>query len=268
MLVTVTPIAEVVYPESDGKPMADNTKQYEWIVKVAENLRVLFADRPDVFVAADLLWYPAEGFNQVRAAPDVMVAFGRPKGDRGSYLQWKEGGVAPQVVFEILSPGNTHLEMEEKRDWYEEHGVEEYYVFDPDTPNKLRIYAHDGAIFRTKKPAHGFVSPRLGIRFDLSGPEMVVRHPDGRPFLTMEEIDRLRREAEQRADDQQKRADDERQRAIEALLESLEARLEAKFQQAGLALMPQLRQIRDPDRLTAILRAVRTAESVADVPPS
>ncbi len=32
-----------------------------------------------------------------------MVVFGRPKGDRGSYKQWLENQIAPQVVFEILS---------------------------------------------------------------------------------------------------------------------------------------------------------------------
>ena len=37
------------YPESDGQPMADNTEQYEWIVKIKENLEILFVDRPDVF---------------------------------------------------------------------------------------------------------------------------------------------------------------------------------------------------------------------------
>ena len=43
----------------------------------------------------------------------------------------------------------------------------------------------------------GFVSPRLGIRFDLSGPEMVVFTPSGRRFLTFEELEeeRLRLEA-------------------------------------------------------------------------
>ena len=29
---TIAP--EIVYPESDGKPMADNTKQFTWIVKM------------------------------------------------------------------------------------------------------------------------------------------------------------------------------------------------------------------------------------------
>ncbi len=35
--------------------MADNTEQYQWLVKIKENLEILFADRPEVFVAGDLL---------------------------------------------------------------------------------------------------------------------------------------------------------------------------------------------------------------------
>jgi hypothetical protein len=52
---------------------------------------------------------------------------------------------------------------------------------------------------------------------------------------------------------------------IDGLLAGLEAVLEVKFQQAGLALMPELRQINDPDRLAAVLQAVRTAASLDDV---
>ncbi|NEP44014.1 MAG: Uma2 family endonuclease, partial [Okeania sp. SIO2H7] len=102
---------EIVYPESDGQPMADNTRQFQWIVTIKENLEILFAEDENVFVAGDLLWYPVEGDNKKRQAPDAMVVFGRPKGDRGSYQQWKEDNIAPQVVFEILSPGNYPLEM-------------------------------------------------------------------------------------------------------------------------------------------------------------
>lgn len=46
----------IIYPESDGKPMADNTKQFEWIVLIKKNLDLLFQDDPNVFVAGDLLW--------------------------------------------------------------------------------------------------------------------------------------------------------------------------------------------------------------------
>src|SRR5947209_8564135 len=94
------PPPRVVYPETDGKPMAENTLQYQWIVTIVGGLDHLFAEDPNVFVAGDLFWYPVERHPEIVVAPDALVAFGRPKGHRGSYRQWEEGGVAPQVVFE------------------------------------------------------------------------------------------------------------------------------------------------------------------------
>jgi Uma2 family endonuclease len=170
------------YPERDGKPMAENTKQARWIVILYDNLLALLADVADVFIAADLLWYPVEREPEVRQAPDVFVAFGRPRGDRGSYKQWEEGGIAPQVVFDILSPGNHYTEMADKFDFYDRHGVEEYYVYDPDE-NSLVVFVRRGEELRRMRPADGFISPRLKIRFQLTAPEMTVYHPGGCPFL-------------------------------------------------------------------------------------
>lgn len=82
--------SNITYPERDGNSMSDNTKQFRWIVVIKENLELLFADNPNIFVAGDLLWYPIKGDNKTRQAPDVMIVFGRPKGDRGSYRQWVE----------------------------------------------------------------------------------------------------------------------------------------------------------------------------------
>jgi hypothetical protein len=64
------------------------------------NVRQFFAEDPHVFVAGDLLWYPVECDNTIRTAPDVMVIFDRPKGDRGSYQQWEENNIPPQVVID------------------------------------------------------------------------------------------------------------------------------------------------------------------------
>src|SRR6266849_9080184 len=97
-MVTASPKTAVVYPESDGLPMADNTKQFHWIVTIKGGLDAVFRDDPNVFVAGNLLWYPVEGDNTIRIAPDIMVVFGRTKGHRGSYQQWLEDNIAPQVV--------------------------------------------------------------------------------------------------------------------------------------------------------------------------
>ncbi|MEY3329748.1 MAG: hypothetical protein RLZZ115_2631, partial [Cyanobacteriota bacterium] len=53
----------IIYSDTDGQPMADNTRQFQWIVTIKENLDLLFADNSNVFVAGDLLWYPIEGNN-------------------------------------------------------------------------------------------------------------------------------------------------------------------------------------------------------------
>jgi Uma2 family endonuclease len=197
---------EIDYPDRDGKPMSDNTKQFRWIQTIEGNLEGLFRDRKDVFIAGDNLWYPVERQPKVRQAPDVYVVFGRPKGDRGSYRQWLEGDVPLTVVFEILSPGNTVLEMDEKLEFYEEYGVEEYYLYDPDH-NRLAGYVRRGDVFRRVRPIHGHVSPRLGIRFDLSGEELVIYDPDGKRFLTFEELVAEREKEAHRADSAEQRAD-------------------------------------------------------------
>src|SRR5438552_573760 len=90
---SILPDEDIEYPESDGQPMAENTLQFRWIVTIEGGLDALFRDEPNVFVAGDLLWYPVQGSNTIRTAPDALVVFGRPKGDRGSYMQWREEGI-------------------------------------------------------------------------------------------------------------------------------------------------------------------------------
>lgn len=194
------------YPDSDGKPMADNTKQFRWIVTIKENLELLFANDPNVFVAGDLLWYPIEGNNKICTAPDAMVVFGRPKGDRGSYKQWEEQNIPPQVVFEILSPGNTQTEMERKLLFYDRHGVEEYYVYNPEN-NELQGWLRVEGCLDAIVTIHHWSSPRLGVRFDTSMNPIQIYHPDGQPFLSYLQLDAVLRQERQRAEAERQRAD-------------------------------------------------------------
>ncbi len=196
---TPTADVDITYPESDGQPMADNTKQFRWIVTIKEGLEALFADVPDVFVAGDLFWYPVEGRPDIRTAPDVMVVFGRPKGDRGSYRQGQEENVAPQIVFEILSPGNTVSEMTRKFQFYQRHGVEEYYLYDPDT-GELSGWQRQGEYLEEIEEMDGWVSPQLDIRFELEEDELVLYRPDGKRFATYVELMDQLEQAQQRAE--------------------------------------------------------------------
>lgn len=197
---------KIHYPDSDGRPMADNTLQFEWIVTLQGGLDAMFRNDPNVFVAGDLLWYPVEGSNKLCAAPDALVAFGRPKGYRGSYKQWEEDGIAPQVVFEVLSPNNRWSEMMDKFRFYERFGVEEYYVFDPDKV-ELDGYLRQGERFEPIDNINGWQSPRLGIRFDLSSGDLRVLRPDGQPFATYVELAAQSERERERAEQECQRAE-------------------------------------------------------------
>jgi Uma2 family endonuclease len=223
------------YPDSDGQPIADNTLQFQYIVTIKEGLEALFADNPDVFVAGDLLWYPVEQPEErvarVRAAPDVMVAFGRPKGYRGSYKQWEEGDIAPRVVFEILSPGNTGSEMARKFDFYERYGVEEYYLYDPDRKD-LIVWTRQGNHLRPPDYDGDWISPLLGVRFHLDPEEgLQIFRPDGERFKTLTEVMAERNRARAELNDTQAERDAERERA---------ERLAARLRELGV----------DPDALS------------------
>jgi Uma2 family endonuclease len=242
--------------------MADNTKQFRWIVVIKENLEILFANRADVFVAGDLLWYPVQGNNKIRQAPDTMVVFGRPKGDRGSYQQWKEDNIAPQVVFEILSPGNRTGKMTEKLVNYQRYGVEEYYIYDPDDIELVGL-RRSGDWLEPIPEMNGWVSPRLGIRFQLTETDLEIYRPDGERFLNPVELEQLRQQertakeiaqaeaeqARQRAEQEHQRAEQERQRA-----EQEHQRAEQEHQRAEEAIT-QLEQ--EKQRYQALLAQLR-----------
>jgi Uma2 family endonuclease len=252
----VTPIPsppqqEVIYPDSDGKPIANNTDQFRWIVVIEQNLEWMYANDENVFVAGDLFWYPIEGRPNIVNAPDVMVAFGRPKGRRGFYQQWNESGIAPQVVFEILSPGNTQDEMDKKLLFYDRHGVEEYYIYNPSN-NQLRgwLRAEDG--LDAIALMENWASPRLGIRFDLSGSQLQIYRLDGTRFFSYVEICQLLEEERQQTAQERQRAElaetsleEERQRA-----ELAETALEEERRRSQI-LVERLREMGiNPDELS------------------
>ena len=115
--MTTLTIPDVFYPESDGIPMADNALQFRWMSLLRWNAEALLCHDRYVLISADHLIYPVRGNALIRIAPDVYIAYGPEKGDRGSYRVWEEGNVFPQVIFEVYSPSNTHAEMQHKREF-------------------------------------------------------------------------------------------------------------------------------------------------------
>ncbi|MEH2451412.1 Uma2 family endonuclease [Nostoc sp.] len=242
---------EVIYPDSDGQPGVNNTIQFGWIVEIKQNVEWLFADDPNVFVAGDLFCYPVEGRNKIVDAPDVMVVLGRPKGvdvartstklsdhrrHRLCYQQWKEEGVAPQVVFEILSPSNTQTEMDKKLLFYDRYGVEEYYIYDPDR-NNLRGWLRSEDGLDVIPQMEDWVSPRLKIRFAPLAEGLQLYRPDGERFLTYTEISRNAEQERQRVEQERQRAElaeQARRDAIPRLLQ-MDLSIEQIAQALGLS---------------------------------
>jgi len=191
--------------------MADNTLQFTWISILKWNLEHQFAKNPDVFVAGDHLIYPVEGDALIRAAPDVYVAFGPAKGDRGCYKVFEEGGVFPQVVFEVWSPGNRMSRMEKMRRFYEKYGAEECYIIYPAEPSAgVEGWLRNGTELISVEEMNGFTSPRLGIRFEVDELDVRVFGPNGREFLSPDEIAEELEVSERRVEEERHRTQAER----------------------------------------------------------
>jgi Uma2 family endonuclease len=219
---------EVIYPDSDGQPMANNTKQFHWILVIQQNLDWLYADNPNVFVAGDLFWYPVEGKPHIVNAPDVMVVLGRGKADRGSYKQWEEENIAPQVVFEILSPSNKPHEMERKLIFYERYGVEEYYIYNPEN-NQFWGWLRGEYGLEIIPSITSWVSPLLGIRFEPSGDKFEIYRPDNSRFFSYLEISQMLEQKEQQLEEKQQQLEQKEQQLDEVQQRAEEAETRSRL---------------------------------------
>lgn len=230
-----------IYPESDGKPMAENTLQFEWIALIKLNLEACFAHQPDVFIAADLFWYPVEGDGSIRVAPDVMVALGRPKGHRGSYIQFLEDHISPQVIFEILSPGNTKAEMARKLQFYTRYGAQEYYVYDPDH-NRLEIYTRHDNNLVPQLYRDNWVSPLLQVKFEWTTETLLLFKPNGDPFLSYLELVEYHEQAIEALSESRQLLKIEKQKLVLEKAIAAEERAKAEQEQSRVKLSIQAMQ--------------------------
>jgi len=123
----------VVYPTSDGKPMAETDKHADIMVYCKEALRAHYEDAADrVYVSGNNFVYWQEGDKTKRISPDVYVVFGPAQRRRDAFMSWEEGGNLPSVVFEITSKKTRREDEIEKRALYQNVlRTPEYIQFDP-----------------------------------------------------------------------------------------------------------------------------------------
>jgi Uma2 family endonuclease len=173
------PVAEIEYPESDGMPMAETDLHRKIMTYVIERLSARYANRKDVYVSGNLLVYYEEGQWGVSLAPDCMVVFGVPSGDRRIFKTWEEGAF-PSVVFEITSKTTEREDMLKKFRIYEETWqVKELFLFDPTEdylePSLVGYRLGRGGYVLLKPSAGRLVSRELGITLERNGQWLVLR---------------------------------------------------------------------------------------------
>jgi hypothetical protein len=89
--------------------------------------------------------------------------------------------------------------MAKKLEFYDRYGVEEYYLYDPETGDFTGwIRGEDGRL-RVIDEIQGWVSPRLGVRFEIEDGELRVIRPDGQRFMTYLELQQQAEHERQRA---------------------------------------------------------------------
>jgi hypothetical protein len=131
--------------------------------------------------------------------------------------------------------------MAKKLAFYQKYGVEEYYLYHPDLLDLAGwCKAEDG--LRPIEQMDGWVSPRLGVRFQMPETGLQLYRPDGEPFLTTLELEELLRTAQERA-----RQAEERAQTAEERAQTAESELERE-RQKSLAIADRLRAMGiDPD---------------------
>jgi len=209
--------AEVVYPDSDGKPMAESDLHRDWMVTTIGRLKRHYAGQR-VYVSGNLLVYYVEGDPRRSFAPDTFVVKDCDPRRRKVFKIWEEGR-GPNFVLETTSSSTRREDKGKKKKLYAELKVPEYFLYDPlgewlDPP--LQGFRLVGDEYVPLEPdAEGrIVSEELGVAFKLEEGQLAMFDiATGKRLLSDEEA---AADAEERAAEAGQRAAEAGQRAAEA----------------------------------------------------
>jgi Uma2 family endonuclease len=126
------PDAEIDYPETDGRPMAETPLHRDVLFLCIDILRRWFAANQNVYVSGNMMLYYERGNPRRWISPDVQVTLGIPREpERRVYKTWVEGKMA-DLVIEATSRSTQREDEQFKFELYRGLGVAEYYLFDPE----------------------------------------------------------------------------------------------------------------------------------------
>ena len=175
------------FPESHEDDMGETTIHYKLISYLFNALKVFFADRTDVFIAANLNFYYDADDSKKYYIPDTMIAFGVSNQDRKTYKLWEEK-LCPQVIFEIASESTWKKDISDKVEDYEKLGVEEYYILDAENlylPLPLMAYRRDetGRLRLVMTENERILSPLLSLEIVWTENRFKLFDPEKQEFL-------------------------------------------------------------------------------------
>jgi Uma2 family endonuclease len=208
--------AEVIYPSSDGRPLAETPLHRDVLVTTIQVLANHFADEPLVYVSGNMLVYYEKGNKRKHVSPDVFVVKGIPKEKRRDYfLIWEEK--SPDLVVEITSKSTEDEDRTDKLALYRDViGVKEVVLFDPRgeylDPRLQGYRLRQGRYEPIAVNADGRLpSDVLGLEFEADDNDLRLYDPARRHRLTTLAEDKA--VAEALAESQRKKVQAERQRA-------------------------------------------------------
>ena len=121
----------LVYPESDGEPMAETPKHQQVMIDCMDILRNHFREFVDVYIAGNMFLYYEEGNPRKSVSPDVFMVRGLSKKDLRTYKTWEQPSTL-DFVLEVASPSTYAKDFNEKKAVYEQIlRVKEYCIYDP-----------------------------------------------------------------------------------------------------------------------------------------
>ncbi|HEV3006745.1 MAG TPA: Uma2 family endonuclease [Pirellulales bacterium] len=225
--------AEVDYPTSDGRPLAETPLHRDVLVTSIEVLDEYFAAEPNVYVSGNMLVYYEPGNKRKHVSPDVFVVRGVPKNKpRDYYLVWEEEH-APDIVIEITSKSTCDEDADEKMILYRDTlQVSEVYLFDPraeylDPP--LQGYRlRNGRYERITAQDKRLASDVLGLHLETNGDELRFHDPAVGQWLPTNKEVIAAAKAQTKAAKAQTKAAQAQAKAAEAQAKAAESRAEVE----------------------------------------
>ena len=247
----------LVYPESDGEPMAESGRHVRTLLDMIDAIDLHFRDVPDVHVGGNMFLYYEEGNPRKVLSPDVFMVRGVSKKPLRTYKTWEQQPYL-DFVLELASPSTYAKDFNEKKAIYEQIlRVKEYYIYDPYheiQPSFIGFRLVEGAYEEI-----GFVEERLPsetLGLELGEREGVLRlynpvtgawfgpsreHMDAAKIYASEAESRASKaesrasEAESRASEAESRASEAESRASEETRVRQDAEARAQHAEAELA---------------------------------